>query len=236
MNVLVWDFDNTLAYRDGMWTRTLQQVLATHGGVQVDETAIRVYMDHGFPWHRHGESHASYFQGLSWWEYMYTVLAPAMTGNGFSDEAAGKLLPLFREMYLDNRYWHLFADTIRNLEKAVAYGFTNHILSNHVPELRMIVEGLGIAKYFDRVITSADIGYEKPNPRAFGALLEQIETSDSACMIGDSYSADVQGARACGMDAILVRSSNVSGYARHSDDLDGIWQYLKEPVVVAAGE
>lgn len=236
MNVLVWDFDNTLAYRDGMWTRTLHHVLTTHGNMQVEEAALRPFLGNGFPWHRHMESHASYFQGLSWWEYLYMVLAPAMTGNGVSEEDAGRLLPLVRETYLDMRYWHLFADTIRNLEKAVASGYTNHILSNHVPELRAIVDGLGITKYFDRVITSADIGYEKPNAKAFQALLEQVEQSDSVCMIGDSHTADVLGAMACGMDAILVRSSNVSGYARHADDLDGIWQYLNEPGVVAAEE
>jgi putative hydrolase of the HAD superfamily len=59
----------------------------------------------------------------------------------------------------------------------------------------MIVDGLGIAKYFGQVITSAAIGYEKPNPKAYGALLEQIDASDTVCMIGDNYTADVLGAR-----------------------------------------
>lgn len=236
MNVLVWDFDNTLAYRDGMWTRTLHHVLTTHGGVKVDETALRPYLENGFPWNRHMESHASYFQGLSWWEYLYTVLAPAMTGNGVSDEDTRKLLPIFRETYLDMRYWYLFADTARTLEKAVAFGYANYILSNHVPELQMIVDGLGLTAYFRQVITSAELGYEKPNPNAFQAVLKQLGPNDTVCMIGDNYTADVLGARVCGMDAILVRGNNSNGYARHADDLDGIWQYLNEPKVVAADE
>ena len=228
MNVLVWDFDNTLAYRDGMWTSTLHHVLTTYGGMQVEESAIRPYLERGFPWHRYEEAHAAYFEGRSWWEYLYTVLMPAMTGNGVSTADAKRLLPLIRETYLDIRTWHLYMDTVRTLKKAVSLGYANHILSNHVPELRMIVDGLGLEAYFEQVITSAETGYEKPNPNAFRAVLDQLGSSDSVCMIGDSYAADVQGARACGMDAILVRHDNTNGYARYSKDLNGIWAYLDE--------
>lgn len=46
------------------------------------------------------------------------------------------------------------------------------ILSNHVPELVAIVEGLGIDCYFETVLRSGVTGYEKPHPASFAGALE----------------------------------------------------------------
>lgn len=53
-------------------------------------------------------------------------------------------------------------------------------------------------------------------------------TPSKIYMIGDSYSADVQGALNCGIDAILVRQDNKYNYEKYSVDLDGIWKYVVE--------
>ena len=45
-------------------------------------------------------------------------------------------------------------------------------MSNHVPELGEISRGLDLNRYFARVFKSAESGYEKPHPRAFGRALE----------------------------------------------------------------
>jgi hypothetical protein len=51
MKVIRRDSDGTLAYRDGMWTATLLQVLrAVFPDTTVNREAIRPYLQTGFPW------------------------------------------------------------------------------------------------------------------------------------------------------------------------------------------
>ena len=62
----------------------------------------------------------------------------------------------------------------------------------------------GIAHYFKTVTTSEDVGAKKPNPKVFKYALDQAGTdSTSSVMIGDSFEADVLGARALGMETIF---------------------------------
>jgi putative hydrolase of the HAD superfamily len=81
------------------------------------------------------------------------------------------------------------------------------ILSNHVPELAEIVKHHDIERYFDAVLTSATLGFEKPHPMAFKSALGSVDPA-KACMIGDNPIADTQGAHSVGMTGILVRHSD----------------------------
>jgi putative hydrolase of the HAD superfamily len=58
------------------------------------------------------------------------------------------------------------------------------------------------------VYSSACIGVEKPHRKAFEAVFAQYPSAKGGWMIGDSWRADVQGALAVGMPAILVRSEH----------------------------
>ena len=226
MAIIVWDFDNTLAYRDGMWTRSLYNVLKNNGYDQISEDDIRPHFREGFPWHRYEESHKDYFEGRTWWEYANTIIKQALLINGVADSEATVLSTQFKSEYLDIQKWNLFDDTIRNLEESSRRGHYNYILSNHVPELSVLVKGLSIDKYFSKVISSAEVGYEKPNTMIFKELFKYIDHESKIYMIGDSYAADVQGAIKCGFDAILVRQDNKTNYVNYSVDLDGIWKYI----------
>jgi len=60
----------------------------------------------------------------------------------------------------------------------------------------------GIGKYFDPVIISGEVGYQKPDPRIFEVLFEQSGFSDKqkALIIGDSLTSDMQGGLNFGID------------------------------------
>ena len=84
-------------------------------------------------------------------------------------------------------------------------GWTHVILSNHVPELPDIVTTLGLSPYITRIFTSALLGYEKPHPQAFRYVLDELHNPAVVWMIGDNPEADIAGAEASGIPAILVR-------------------------------
>lgn len=66
-----------------------------------------------------------------------------------------------------------------------------------------------IAKYFDRIIISEEIGYAKPNPMIFEKGLEGLELPEKheMVMIGDSMTSDILGGINYGIDTILFNPS-----------------------------
>jgi putative hydrolase of the HAD superfamily len=225
---ILWDFDNTLAYRDGMWSRSFIEVLNQNGYTDYAYDDVRKYFGTGFPWHRHTEGHDEYFNGQNWWDYVNSLISDAFFDVGVTDKNIIKKLTLeFKVEYLRPDAWYLYDDTIKTLQHSIDKGYSNIILSNHVPELEELVKGLGIEKFFIAVINSAVVGYEKPNPKIFEEVLK-LERNEKYYMIGDNYTADIKGSLDFGFDAILVHKDNVNNYEKYSINLDGIWQYINK--------
>jgi HAD superfamily hydrolase (TIGR01509 family) len=66
----------------------------------------------------------------------------------------------------------------------------------------------GLAELFDAVTFSAAVGWRKPSPRMFEAALAALgQPAARTVMVGDSENDDVNGARAVGMPAVLLRRS-----------------------------
>jgi putative hydrolase of the HAD superfamily len=79
------------------------------------------------------------------------------------------------------------------------------VISNSNGSARRILQSLGLARYLDFVLDSAEVGVEKPDPRIFRLALERAGVRPpEAVYVGDLYSVDVLGARGVGMPAILL--------------------------------
>lgn len=71
------------------------------------------------------------------------------------------------------------------------------------PELR----SLGIYDLFDDVMISSDIGFKKPSPLFYGALLEKHSLDPKASvMIGNDWQADAWGAHKCGLSCMYIHT------------------------------
>jgi putative hydrolase of the HAD superfamily len=84
-----------------------------------------------------------------------------------------------------------------------------------------IAECLGLMEYVDVCITSAKVGYEKPNPKIFQHAVELARKPREAWMVGDNLKADVRGAEAVGIKGILVRKPADEPVEYYSPDLKG---------------
>ncbi len=226
---LIFDFDHTLAYRDGMWTATIYEILYENGYNTITKEEIEPYTYRGFPWHDYEISHKDFFKNLSWWDYMENLVKNIIKNFNISDQESYKLSKLFRDKYLNIKKWHLFDDTYVALDKAGKNKYVCYILSNHTPEIRDIIRGLKIEKFFKKIYNSADIGYEKPHYKIFQALLNDLkEEPENFIMIGDNYISDITGARSNSINAILVRSENKFNYTYYSKDLKNIFEIINE--------
>jgi putative hydrolase of the HAD superfamily len=101
--------------------------------------------------------------------------------------------------------WQLFDDALPCLRALTVSGWRHVILSNHVPELPALIEALGLASHVEQVFNSAQTGVEKPHPQAFHSVLTALGGVTQIWMVGDSMRADIAGAQAVGLRAVLVR-------------------------------
>jgi putative hydrolase of the HAD superfamily len=106
-----------------------------------------------------------------------------------------------------------FSDAISTLTslKSEAYKFalvTNTCQSNEAV-VSHALDRIGLRPFFDVIITSVDLGCEKPAPGMFLAALAQINCKPhEAVMIGDNIVNDIQGASHLGIFTILVQRAH----------------------------
>jgi putative hydrolase of the HAD superfamily len=102
--------------------------------------------------------------------------------------------------------WELYPDVMPAIRELHGLGQRLCIVSDWGSNLLPIVEGLGLADALDFVIASGAVGLSKPDPAFFRLAATRAGVPPGeALMVGDSYRADVEGARSAGMDGILIR-------------------------------
>lgn len=223
-----WDFHGTLADDPGGWPGALIEVLDRYiPGHGVDREEVRPFLRSGFPWHRPERPHPELSRPDAWWENLEPLFAKAYEGVGIQPARSRELARQVRTMYVRPERQELFDHAIETLESLRSDGWRQVILSNHVPELPEIVDGVGLSGFFDAVITSAATGYEKPNRRAFEIALEAAGNPEVAWMVGDNPEADVLGAERVGIPAILVRKEDPR-CQRVAPDLRAVLEIVRE--------
>lgn len=79
------------------------------------------------------------------------------------------------------------------------------VASNWDVSLHEVLRTTGLAPLVDGVVTSAELGVAKPDPGLVAAALAEAGVAaEEAVLVGDSVEHDVAGARAAGVDVVLV--------------------------------
>ena len=79
------------------------------------------------------------------------------------------------------------------------------VVSNSNGTVAEILHAVGLAPYFDAILDSAVVGFEKPDPRIFRHAADALGVrAEEAVHVGDLYSVDILGARSAGCRAILL--------------------------------
>lgn len=102
------------------------------------------------------------------------------------------------------------------------------VISNWSWDLHDYLDLVGLSGYFDVVLASARAGCEKPHPDIFRQTLQALDClPEQALHVGDSYEADVVGARSLGMAALWLDRARAGGHADcHTiHDLTGVLDY-----------
>ena len=113
MAYLIWDFDNTLAHRPGLWGQclvdTANQALP---GAGLTRAQVAPYLSSGFPWHTPEVEHPHLGDPDAWWARLNLVLSAALTAGAKMDATlASKIASQVRPEFLNPSRWVVFADT-----------------------------------------------------------------------------------------------------------------------------
>ncbi len=182
-------------------TELLDEHQPGHG---MDGEAMFACIQEGFPWHDPEMPHPHLCTADEWWDELLPALFRGYCRAGVANALAHDLASRVRQRYLRSDRYRLDPAARDSLQTVAAAGWANAVLSNHLPELDQILDQLGLLDLIDTVFTSAGTGYEKPNPEAFRRPFRAMGAPAGVWMVGDSPSADVLGAEATGIPAILV--------------------------------
>lgn len=131
--------------------------------------------------------------------------------------------------------WELYPDVEEALaELRAADGLRVGVVSDWGSNLGGILSSLGLDRYLDFVIASGAVGVAKPDPALYRIALERGgAAADRALMVGDSLRADVEGARAAGMDGVLlVRADGAAQRDQEASEAHTISSLAELPALV----
>ncbi len=121
------------------------------------------------------------------------------------DDPEHALADLVIATHASTAHWQLYADVLPALQALRPTAEKIGIISDWADDLPQLLDALGLTPLVDFVLVSASAGVAKPDPAFYRAALERAGVDAAAAvMIGDSYRADVVGARAAGLDAVLL--------------------------------
>jgi putative hydrolase of the HAD superfamily len=152
------------------------------------------------------------------WVGMYALLIRKLG----IDEDAEKLARRVYEEFGDPARWRAYDDVIPALKRlAVERRLKVGVISNWDSRLAELLGGLGLSSMLDTIISSADVGLHKPDPRIFEMACEKVDVEpENAVHVGDHHYADIVGASAVGMTPVLID--------RHDAERDGAIASLDE--------
>lgn len=116
-------------------------------------------------------------------------------------------------------YWNSFYDNLNPFNYVIEFlkwnkliGIKIGILTDYESEYQIIkLEKLGLLEYIDYVLTSEEVGIEKPSSKMFYKILDKMNLSvDSVIMFGDNYEKDIKGSN----------MMNIRNYWIHNDNPD----------------
>jgi putative hydrolase of the HAD superfamily len=98
------------------------------------------------------------------------------------------------------------------LDRCAQRGIALAVVSNWDVSLHDVLASLGWTQRFGAVVTSAELGIAKPDPRPFHTALDALGVAaGDAVHVGDDLVADVGGAAAAGVRGVLLDREHVGG-------------------------
>ena len=205
LRAVFFDVGNTLLYAHPSVPEVVRQVLAEEGHIR-DLSVIDEYMPMLDEYYEDRYREDDTFwrsddETLGVWVGMYSLLCRQLGIDADAEHIARRV---YDEFGCADR-WRAYDDVRPALERLSARGIRLGLISNWDGRLVGLMDGLGLSELLDAVVSSADVGLHKPDPRIFELACERLGVAPSdAAHVGDHQYADIIGAEAVGMVPVLI--------------------------------
>ncbi len=195
--VVLFDAGNTLVFLDH---GALLVAAGAHGAALDAQTLSRAETAAKKRYEAEMTTGMSHEEG--WHVYMRTLFETVGLDGAAAEAAAREA----RRMHDEFNLWRKVPDDLRPaLERGRACGLRFGVVSNSEGTIASLLEQVELASYFEYVLDSAVEGVRKPDPEIFRRALARMQVhARDALYAGDIPRVDVDGARAAGMDAVLI--------------------------------
>lgn len=218
--VIFWDFQGTLAYNDWMISKALYKVLLhNEPNNKITIEQFKQVKISGIPWQDAQKDYSHLTINGEWWKLVEKLFEETYKQFSIDERKASDFARQAHIELSKPDEFKLYDDTLEILNYFKLNGWKNIILSNHMPELPYIVESLGLKKYVGDCISSANVGYEKPNIKIYEYALHRAGYPKKVWMVGDSFTADVKGPGKVGIKSVLVRTQKPDDIEYYSKSL-----------------
>jgi HAD superfamily hydrolase (TIGR01549 family) len=142
------------------------------------------------------------------WLYFNLILEQA--GVTPNDATAAALAELHAYHQRSNLWEYMPDDVLPNLRRLRGLGLQLVVVSNANGTVEALAARLGITECVECVLDSFVEKVEKPDPRFFEIALQRSGAArESTIHVGDLYEVDVVGARAAGIEPVLLDAADL---------------------------
>lgn len=217
--VILLDWDDTIGDWSNAACKALQDVYEQYHLNELYDTVsefLNTYEPYNLElWGKYGRGEVSKEQ-LHFERFYYPLMVnndPELRGRS-KVELAHEIGDTF--LNLTNKYFSVLPGAVETV-RALAAKYPLTIVSNGFKEVQYYkFAHSGLADCFTHTIISEEVGINKPQPEIFRIALElNGVTADEAVMIGDSYTSDIAGAKAAGIDQIWLHDGPTSETATY---------------------
>ena len=109
------------------------------------------------------------------------------------------------ERFAQPSAWRIFDEVSPALDELARRGVRLGVISNWDERLRPLLAALGLAARFETIVISCEVGQAKPAREVFQHAAKLFKLPPGEIVhVGDSFEADVRGARAAGFRAVQI--------------------------------
>jgi putative hydrolase of the HAD superfamily len=207
IDTLLLDAGNTLVSIDFAWVCDELETLGVACGseeLRRAEASARPAVSDALARRESGEGPSAFLL------YLTTVLAqlPAIERAGIDDieGLAATLTPILAAPGQNSRLWsQVLPGVPESLARLRDRKLRLVVVSNSDGSVEQGLSRLGLREYFDAVVDSKVVGFEKPDPRIFAHALDRVGAHPARSLhVGDMFYADIEGARRAGIHAVLL--------------------------------
>lgn len=140
--------------------------------------------------------------GARWTLYFETIFRFCGVTDG---TLVRSVLEELQRIHKVSNLWEIVPPDVPAALEGLRGRYRLSVISNANGTVREKLRRVGLLGFFETVLDSHEEGVEKPDPRIFRNALERTGTkAEESIYVGDIYHIDVVGARAAGMEPVLL--------------------------------